>query len=65
MARTSKPIRYGKPCMTNLPPELGTQIFRAILAMKPCDEKKMQAANRRMLARLAKRIAQMEQLEEK
>lgn len=65
MKPTSKPIRYGKPCMTNLPPRLGRQIFREILAMEPCDEKKLQALNRRMLTRLAKRIEQLKQLEGK
>lgn len=25
-------IRYGKPCMTNLPPELGRAIFKQMLS---------------------------------
>ena len=47
--------------MTNLPPELGREIFRQIRAMKPVDERKLQASNRRVLARLEKRIAQLQQ----
>ena len=61
MPRQPKPIRYGKPCMTNLPPELGREIFQQIRAMKPVDERKLQASNRRVLARLEKRIAQLQQ----
>ncbi len=61
MKTPAKPIRYGKPCMAGLPPELGRQIFREILSSKPFDDRKLQSSNRRILARLAKRIEQMEE----
>ena len=53
----SKPIRYGKPCMTNLPPRLGRQIFREILSAKPVDNSQLEEENRRVLARLSARIS--------
>ena len=61
MKTPAKPIRYGKPCMAGLPPELGRQIFREILSSHPFDDRKLQNNNRRILARLAKRIEQMEE----
>lgn len=65
MKPTTKPIRYGKPCMTNLPPKLGRQIFREILSSEPFDDSKLQASNRRLLKRIAKRLEAMGQGEEK
>ena len=59
MARTSKPIRYGKPCMTNLPPELGREIFRQILASEPLDRRKMEPYCRQVLARIERRMEQL------
>ncbi len=32
-----KTIRYGKPCMTNLPPKLGRMIFNEIMNPPPFD----------------------------
>ena len=61
MKTSGKPIRYGKPCMAGLPPELGRHIFREILSSHPFDDRKLQSNNRRILARLAKRIEQMEE----
>ena len=61
MKTPAKPIRYGKPCMAGLPSELGRQIFREILSTPPFDDHKLQASNRRILARLAKRMEQMEE----
>ena len=58
MAQT-KPIRYGKPCMTNLPPRLGRQIIREILFAKPSDNSSLEEDNRRVLAKLAVRIEKM------
>ena len=58
MAQT-KPIRYGKPCMTNLPPRLGRQIIREILFAKPSDNSSLEDDNRRVLAKLAARIEKM------
>ena len=37
MRRQRRPIRYGKPCMTDLPPELGRMIFEAIMNPPPAD----------------------------
>jgi hypothetical protein len=46
-------IRYGKPCMTNLPPELGRAIFNQILNTPKPDfyamEKKARALEGEML----------------
>ncbi len=56
-----KPIRYGKPCMTNLPPKLGRQIIREILFAKPSDNSSLEEENRRVLAKLAARIEKMKQ----
>ena len=61
MRKPSKAIRYRKPCLAGLPSELGKQIFREILAMKPCDEKRLRTNSRRMLSRFNKRLEQMEQ----
>ena len=58
MAQT-KPIRYGKPCMTNLPPKLGRQIIREILFAKPSDISSLEEENRRVLSKLAVRIEKM------
>lgn len=48
--------RYGKPCMTNLPPELGRQIFSEILnAPKPDPrimEEKVRAAKEELRKQL-------------
>jgi hypothetical protein len=54
-----KPIRYGKPCMTNLPPKLGRQIIRETLFAKPSDNSSLEEENRRVLAKLAVRIEKM------
>lgn len=37
----ARAIRYGKPNMTNLPPELGRAIFEQMLNTPPSDLKKM------------------------
>lgn len=37
------PTRYGKPCMTNLPKELGVAIFEQILNTPKPDYAKMDA----------------------
>ena len=46
-------IRYGKPCMTNLPPELGRAIFNQILNTPKPDyeamEKKARALEKEMI----------------
>ena len=60
MDNRNKTNRYGKPCMTNLPPELGKSIFRQILTAPVPDERKLRASCRQILARLEKRIRQLE-----
>ncbi len=42
MRKQAKPIRYGKPCMTNLPPELGRMIIDAIRNPPPFDRTKLE-----------------------
>ena len=44
-----RPIRYGKPCMTNLPPDLGKEIFRQIRSSPRPDLEKMRAESARLL----------------
>ncbi len=48
-------IRYGKPCMTNLPPKLGRMIIDAILNTPPFDSTKME----REAARAERRLSQI------
>ena len=42
-------IRYGKPCMTNLPPDLGMEIFTQIMNSPRPDLEKMRAESARLL----------------
>ncbi len=44
-----RPIRYGKPCMTNLPPELGVAIFKQIMNSPRPDVEKMEAECDRLI----------------
>jgi len=46
--------RYGKPCMTNLPPDLGKSIFKHILNTPPVDDEKMKAESARLTAEMLK-----------
>ncbi len=41
-------VRYGKPCMTNLPPELGRAIFKQILSTPRPDYDAMEAEVRQL-----------------
>ena len=41
--------RYAKPCMINLPPELGKSIFTEILNTPAPDRKKMKAESAKLL----------------
>ncbi len=59
MEMKQKTIRYGKPCMTNLPPKLGRMIFNEILNAPPFDDSKLRAKNKRLISTLAKRIDAM------
>ncbi len=59
MRRQRKPIRYGKPCMTDLPPELGRMIFEAIMNHPLADHTKLEreaARAERRLNEIAKEI---------
>ncbi len=60
---SSRPIRYGKPCMTNLPPKLGRRIFKAILNTPPFDYTELDrqcARLERQFAKIAAEIASHE-----
>ena len=54
MGRASKTIRYGKPCMTNLPPELGRRIFDYILHAPSFDYTQLKRDCARINRQLAK-----------
>ncbi|MBR0458202.1 MAG: hypothetical protein IJJ26_03100 [Victivallales bacterium] len=45
---------FPKPCMTNLPPELGRRIFEAILNPPPFDQTKRQKRVERGMRELAR-----------
>ena len=47
-------IRYGKPRMTNLPPELGAAIFKQILNSPRPDVEKMEAECDRLIEKFLK-----------
>ena len=49
-----RPIRYGKPCMTNLPPDLGMEIFTQIMKSPRPDREKRRAESKRLLAQMLK-----------
>ena len=44
-----RPTRYRKPCMTNLPPDLGRAIFEQIRNTPAPDVEKMQAESARLV----------------
>ena len=49
-------VRYRKPCLTNLPADLGQEIFAKILSLPPQDRKQMrEEANRLLTSMLAAR----------
>ena len=59
MKSTSKPIKYGKPCMANLPPELGRSIIDTIMNTPPSDHTRMNreaARAERHLTKIAEEI---------
>ncbi len=41
-------VRYGKPCMTNLPPELGRAIIKQMLNSPKPDEDALEARVRKL-----------------
>ena len=58
-----KPIRYGRPCMQGLPPELGRRIINTILNSPPSDDtilKRECARAKRRLAEIAEEIKRNE-----
>ena len=57
--RTAKPIRYGKPCMTSLPPRLGRMIIDAILNPPPFDSTKLNRDCEKVERKLAKIAAEV------
>ena len=63
MKKHSKPIRYGKPCMTNLPPELGRMIIDAIRNPPPFDRTKLKREYARAERRLNQIIAEIDRNE--
>ena len=63
MRRQNKPIRYGKPCMTDLPPELGRMIFDAIMNPPPADHTILEREVARAERRLEKIIAEIDRNE--
>ena len=48
-AKMERQIRYGKPCMTNLPPDLGVEIFKQIMNSPRPDREKMRAESARLV----------------
>lgn len=52
----SRNTRFGKPCMTNLPPELGRQIIDEILSAPPTDRKPMQEKSRKTVGELKRKM---------
>ena len=47
-------MRYAKPRMTNLPPDLGMAIFRQILNTPAPDRAKMRAKSQRLVQEMVK-----------
>ena len=52
----SENVRYWKPCMTNLPPDLGKAIFKQILSTPAPDLAKMQERSNRIMAEIQKEL---------
>ena len=50
----NREIRYWKPCMTNLPHDLGKEIFEAIRSAPAPDHKKMQEESERLIKEMLK-----------
>ena len=52
--------RYGQPCMTNLPTELGREIFRQILNSPKPDDEAMKAEAERLEMEMIRIMEQMD-----
>ena len=63
MRKQANPIRNGKPCMTNLPPELGRMIIGAIKNHPPFDRAKLERECARADRRLKQIIAEIDRNE--
>ena len=63
MRRQRKPIRYGKPCMTDLPPGLGRSIFNTIMTSPPADHTELKRECARAERRLKEIIAEIDRNE--
>ncbi|MBQ1537621.1 MAG: hypothetical protein IIZ73_04795 [Ruminococcus sp.] len=49
-------VRYGKPCMTNLPPELGRQIINEIMNSPRPDAKVLHEKSQKAMEELRKKM---------
>ena len=49
-----KPISYGKPCLTDLPPELGRMVIDAIVHSEPSDHTQLKRDCKRINRQLAR-----------
>ena len=47
-------VSYGKPSLTNLPPELGKRIFEQILNSKPVSDEERRAKTKAAIDRIKK-----------
>ncbi len=59
----NKPIRYGRPCMGGLPPELGRRIINTILNSPPPDDTILKRECARVERRLKEIIAEIDRNE--
>ncbi len=48
--------RYGKPCMTNLPPKLGRQIINEIMSSPQPNRRSMQEKSQKTMDELKKKM---------
>ena len=55
----TRPKRYGRPCMTDLPPDLGRSIIETIINTPPPDRTIMEREAARAERRLAKIAAEI------
>ena len=49
-----KPTSYGKPCLTDLPPELGRMVIDAIIHSEPSDHTQLKKDCKRINRQLAR-----------
>ena len=63
MRNKTRPIRYGIPCMTDLPPGLGRRIIRTIMTSPPADHTKLKREAARAERRMKEIIAEIDRNE--